>query len=172
MLYYELLLPVISGNEFNVLITLNTTPPNGVESSLAPWRNCVYYDYLFTLYLLSSVSLTHSLSLFPLSLSLSQQVEEEEEQLPGKREDPDGGEELATPTTRDGGGGPPTPPAPPSPTEAPITADSNGMYPGDLPPSPPPPQNHTSLLMSCWLDLTVVIVTAKQCLFGIVGIYM
>ena len=43
----------------------------------------------------------------------SQQVGEEEEQLPEKREDPDGGEELGTHTN------------PPSPTEVPIT-DANG----------------------------------------------
>jgi hypothetical protein len=74
------------------------------------------------------VTISNHFYILPLVFSLSQQVEEEEEQLPGKREDPDGGEELATPTTRDVGGGPPTPPAPPSPTETPITVDSNGTF--------------------------------------------
>ena len=167
MLYYELLLPVISGNEFNVLITLNTTPPNGVESSLAPWRNCVYYDYLFTLYLLSSVSLTH-LTLSSLSLSLSRLRRKRSSCLGRGKTLMEGRSWPHPPLVMEEEGHPhllllPLPRRHPSLQTPTVCIQET---------SPPSPQNHTSLLMSCWLDLTVVIVTAKQCLFGIVGIYM
>ena len=69
------------------------------------------------------LSLSLSLSLSP----PSQQVEEEEEQLPEKREDPDGGEELTTPTTNRGEESA-MPTSPPSPIEALVINDSNGKY--------------------------------------------